>query len=116
MSATNLTLAIEQGTTYRRLITWKAIDGSLHDLTGYHARLEIRSWTWLTVLLDLNDSAGLTLGGALGTIAVAMTATQTAGLGAGSARYDLIVTAPNGDVTRLLEGAVNIDPAVTVSS
>src|SRR5664279_788297 len=116
MSATSANLAIEQGATYHRQLTWETTGGALHNLTGYHARLQIRSWDWRTVLLDLNESAGLTLGGALGTIAIAITAAQTAALAAGSGRYDLIVTAPSGDVTRLLEGAVNIDPAITVSN
>jgi hypothetical protein len=116
MSAGVSNLAIEQGSTFRQRVTWNQPGGSPQDLSGSTAHMQIRAATLNTVLANLTDTAGLTLGGALGTIDIVITAAQTMLLVGARAVYDLIVTLPSGDVVRLIEGTVQIDPLVTVSA
>jgi len=105
----------QQGATFRRVITWKDGSGALVDLTGWTAAFTVRaSFGAAEALLDLTtENGGVTLGGAAGTIDVRATDEQMGALtvpNAGAfppvltAAYNLTLTAPGGDVTRLLEG------------
>jgi hypothetical protein len=106
-------LIIEQGATYILPITWKDGSGALVNLTGYTAKMQIKDMSG-NVLFALTDTAGITLGGAAGTVTIKLTAVQTTTLTTtATAKYDLYLTAPNGDVTRLLKGWVTPDPEVT---
>jgi microcompartment protein CcmL/EutN len=49
----------------------------------------------------------------LGTVRLKVDAATTAALTAGDYVYDLEITAPNGDVTRLVEGKFKVKPEVT---
>jgi hypothetical protein len=57
--------------------------------------------------------SGIVLGGTAGTIAVAVTSTQSAAIPAGSFAYDLEITSSGGEVTRLLQGSFNVQGNVT---
>jgi hypothetical protein len=110
-----LRLTIEQGATWEVVLTW-GIDGAPVNLSGYSARMQAReTHEATTTVLSLTSSpaAGITLGGALGTITLAMTATQTAALAAGKYVYDLELVSTNGEVTRLVEGTLTVTPEVT---
>lgn len=95
------------GDPFHRLLTYRDSTSALVDLTGSTATFTIRQGLNYPVALMLTESAGLTLGGLLGTISIDMTPTQTAalraGLGAGGI-YQLEVTFPGGIVVRVLEG------------
>lgn len=113
MSAGQLKLTIEQGATWRRRITWEA-GGVPVDLAGYTARMQIRkTHAAPTALLDLAVGSGIIITSALGRIDVEITDGQTAALPAGTWQYDLELYAPEGDVTRLLEGKCVVTPEVT---
>ena len=104
---------IEQGATFNLLMTWK-IDNVAVNLTGYTARLQARSDVDETeTILSLTTGAGITLGGAAGTITLDQTATQTALLPKGEYVYDLELQSSGGVVTRLLQGELNISAEVT---
>lgn len=107
-------LTVEQGATFTVTLTW-TVDGSPVDLTGYDARAQVRSMvTSASTLVDLTVGDGITLGGAAGTIALAISATDTAALPAPFAGvWDLEVESGAGVVTRLLAGAVTVTPEVT---
>lgn len=91
-----------QGATFTLTFTI-ATDGTLWDLTGYTARMQVRPFTESsTVLLSLTNGSGITLGGAAGSVAVAISATTLAGLPAGTHVYDL----------ELVEGA-NVYPVLS---
>jgi hypothetical protein len=67
-----------------------------------------------TTILSLTSAAGITLGGAAGTIAIAVSATATAALTAPfSGVYDLELVSGGGEVTRLLEGTATVSPEVS---
>jgi hypothetical protein len=104
---------IEQGATFNLLMTWR-IDNVPVNLTGYTARLQARIDVDETdTILSLTTGAGITLGGAAGTITLDQTATQTALLPKGEYVYDLELQSSGGIVTRLLQGELNISAEVT---
>ena len=111
-----LTLTIEQGATFDITLTWKDENDVLIDLTGYSARMQIRSTISAAASLhELTDSnGGIVLGDAAGTIQLLITAADTAALAfpGKSAVYDLELV--NGTVvTRLLRGTVLLSKEVT---
>ena len=113
MAAGTLDLNVEQGATYSQTLTWK-INNALVNLTNYTARMQVREdVTSTSTIISLTQAAGLTLGGAAGTIVIALTATQTAALVSGNYVYDLELASSGGVVTRLVQGDFNISPEVT---
>lgn len=122
--AARFDFAAEQGATFDQTLTFKAA-GVAVDLTGYSAKLQVRaSYGAGSTLLDLTSGGGaITLGGAAGTIRIVATAALTGGVTVPDtgdippklfAVYDLILTAPGGAVTRLLEGQFTISRRVSV--
>lgn len=113
MAAGTLDFTIEQGATFNLLLTWE-IDDVPVNLTNYTARLQARvDVEDSEVILSLTTGAGITLGGAAGTISLDQTGVQTALLPAGTYVYDLELIAGSGSVTRLVQGELNISPEVT---
>lgn len=114
MAAGTLDFTIEQGATFNLLLTWK-INNVAVNLTGYTARLAARVDVedTETVLTLTTENGGITLGGALGTISLDRTATQTALLPAGTYVYDLELISGVGAVTRLVQGELDISAEVT---
>lgn len=116
MSAAKLKLTIEQGATFSQQITWKAGTPAVPvDLTGCTARMQIRATIPSTAVLAslTTENGGVTLGGALGTIVMLLTATQTAALSFTAAVYDLEVEWADGTVRRVVYGPVTLSPEVT---
>jgi hypothetical protein len=85
------------------------------NLTGFTARMQIRaSLEDDDTLASLTtENGGITLGGTAGTVALLLSATDTAALDFTSAVYDLELISSGGVVTRLLSGAVTLVPEVT---
>jgi hypothetical protein len=114
---------IHQGTTFRMTLSWVDPAGDPIDLTGYAARMQVRMrYDTPTALVSLTESAGITLGGDQGTIAVELTAVQTAAIAVARNTgvppsddyyYDLEVEAPTGEVTRLVFGVARVYREVT---
>jgi hypothetical protein len=101
-----------QGATYTLNMTYK-IDDVLVDLTGYTAAMQVRSSpSSSTAVISVESGAGITLGGALGTIAVEVSATAMAAIVAKNYEYDFDLS--SGDqVTRLIRGKFAVIPEVT---
>ena len=108
-------LTINQGATFELTVTWKDSAGTAINLTGYSARMQVReTYSSSTSIVSLTSGAGITLGGAAGTIAIVISATTTAALTAPfSGVYDLELVSAGGVVTRLLQGAATVTPEVT---
>lgn len=114
MPAGTYNIVADQGSTLSRVITWKNSAGTPINLTGYTARLQVRdNYSAASSLLTLTtENGGIALGGALGTITLNATATQTAALTADQYVYDLeLVTGAT--VTRLVQGSFTVTPEVT---
>jgi len=108
---------IEQGVTFRNQITYKDAAGAIIDLTGYTARMQIRSSVDAATFEQELSTAngGITMGGVLGTIDLFISDVNTDALTIATGVYDLeiIDTGGTGDVTRLLEGKIKISKAIT---
>lgn len=84
------------------------------DLTGMTARMQIRpKVTEATVLLELTDTHGITLGGDTGVASLRIEAAETTTLDFKTAVYDLELEAVDGTVSRILQGVVTLSPEVT---
>ena len=107
---------IYQGASFDRTFTWQIGTPPVNvNLTTYTGRMQIRSTVSApsTVLAITTANGRMTLGGAAGTIAIAVTATDTAALTPGQYVYDLEMVSAGGEVTRLLEGRATISAEVT---
>lgn len=124
MTAGTYHIAVDQGATFRKTVTWKDGSGSAVNLTGYSARMQVRpSFASTTVIVSATTANGkIALGGSLGTVSIVLSATETAALTVANPNdfadafvgvYDLELIAPNGDVTRLLQGSFIVNPEVT---
>jgi len=107
-------LCIPQGATFSRVVKWKA-DGTLVNLTGYTARMQIRQTaaSATTTLALTTENGRIALGGSAGTITLSISATDTAAIAAGRYVYDLELVSAGGIVTRLLQGVVTVSANVT---
>ena len=113
MSAGEYDITIEQGADWELILTWNR-DGEPVDLTDYTARMMARrriTDSYETLSITTDDA--ITLGGVAGTITILLKAAETSALRAGTNVYDLELVSPSGVVTRLIEGALWIDPEVT---
>lgn len=114
----SLDLSLWAGSSWDYTLTWQS-GGTAVNLSGYTAALKMRSDKQdADVLVHLATGSGITLGGTAGTIALAMTAAQTAALGSALAYrdttlvYDLELDGGS-QVTRLVEGMVTVSAEVT---
>lgn len=111
------TLAVQQAASFARELAVVDDDGAVVDLSDYTAgRLQVRPGkaSPQAPLVDLTETAGITIDGPAGTVLVELTADQTGLLpAAGKLYYDLLLTTADGRVLRLLEGQVVVDPATT---
>ena len=107
---------IYQGASFDRTFTWQIGTPPANvNLTTYAGRMQIRSTVSApsTVLAITTANGRMTLGGSAGTIAIAVSATDTAALTPGQYVYDLEMVSAGGEVTRLLEGRATISAEVT---
>lgn len=126
MAAGKYSFVIEQGATTKFQIDWADENGNPVDLTGYHARMQVRpavesNTVFLSLSSSLSDSCGtgLNLSGsngitplASGSIGIYISAASSSLLNFGEAFYDLELV-KNCEVTRLLEGKVKLSKNVT---
>ena len=111
-----LKLTIYQGATFRKRLTWSAGTPAVPvDLTGCEARMQVRpDIESATVLVELNTTnGGITLGGVVGTVDLYLTDEASAAFTWTSGVWDLEITHPSDEVTRLAYGPVNVSPEVT---
>ena len=115
MLAGKYNIICDQGSTFQRVIEIKGIDGTVLNLTGYTARMQIRREVdSTTALTELNTSNGkITIYPTLGTIELNLSATDTASLTRGG-YYDLeIVKTATGEVQKVLRGEFRLEKEVT---
>jgi hypothetical protein len=116
MRAGVLNLLALQGSTFSRTLTWE-IDGQPVNLTGYQARMQIRTVPAnikpARLLLNLNSTNnGLVLDRQNGEVTISISAANTSTLPAGSHVYDLELV--SGDyVQRLVQGKFDVSAEVT---
>ncbi len=109
MTAIQFNLHVEAGATFERSLVYTNDDGSLFDLTGYTAELQVRETVAsaepvITVEPDIDVETA--------TISWTFTAEQTSDLTASSYVYAIELSKIDGYVIRLLEGFVIPSPEV----
>lgn len=114
-TAGKLDLTIEQGTTFSVTLTYTDVDGIPIDLTGYSARMQIRSTVDSTITIHELTTAltTITLGGAAGTVLLEISDSDTESFTFSVAVYDLELISAGGVVSRLVEGKVTLSKEVT---
>jgi hypothetical protein len=123
MAAGKYSMLIEQGATVDIDIVYKDSNNTVVDLTGYNARMKVRSdyadnspTTYFSLSSSLYpDGTGLILGGVSGTINIFISAVSTSAQSFDTAYYDLelVSGSANPVVTRLLQGTVKLSKEVT---
>ena len=112
MEATEYPLTIEQGSTFQMQFRWK-VDGSIMNLTGASAEMQMRRSHSTPVIFTLSDANNrIFLGGAAGTVSLDLVPEDTATIPAGNYVYDLEITM-GGVVRKLIRGTVTVMPEVT---
>jgi len=119
-------LEIPQGETFTITFTFKDSSGNPVDLTDYYGRCQFRETVdAATVLYDSTLSGvgeissttyrygDITVEFATGKVTLKIPAATTAAFAFTSAKYDLEIVSPAGDVTRLVKGNIKVDPEVT---
>jgi hypothetical protein len=112
MSAGYQELFIEQGTDYNTTITLDDVDGNPFNLTGYTGKSQVRKSYYSTnataqfvISIPTPNNGGISL---------SLSSANTANISAGRYVYDVMIKDSSNNVTRVLEGIVNILPRVTV--
>jgi|TARA_R100000149_G_scaffold12056_1_gene4557 hypothetical protein len=113
MSAGTYHIKIEQGATFALNLTYKDETGALVNLSGYTARMQGRRRADDdATVFSLTSGAGITLGGALGTIDIGLTATETGAMNPVEGVYDLELVS-GAVVDRILKGTFVVEREIT---
>ena len=106
-------MMVAQGGTYQRTFTW-TVDAVPVDVSGFAATLTVRTAaTAATVVASVSSGAGITLGGAAGTVAVLIADSVTAAIEPGTYVWDLFLVSGGGETTPLVAGNFVVSAAVT---
>lgn len=107
--AFTVNLYIEAGATFTREVTYTNPDGTVFDLTGYTAELQVRQTaTSATAVIDMEPDIDTETG----VISFTFTAAQTALLTAPKYVYAIELTHTDGTVLRFIEGDITPSPEV----
>lgn len=114
MAASTYNISAEQGTDYAATLTYANSTGTAINITGYTARMQVRRTAGSpNAALTLTNTSGITLGGAAGTVAIAIPAAALAVIDSGNYRYDLELVSGAGVVTKLISGDFVVTGEVT---
>lgn len=103
------TFHVDAGATFQQEMVYKDDNGALFDLTGYTATLQLRETPEATeAALDID----LDIDVPTATITINLSATETSMLTSPRYAYGIELYAPDGTVTRLLEGSFKVSPEV----
>tara|TARA_R100000734_G_scaffold11779_1_gene8752 strand:+ start:130 stop:468 length:339 start_codon:yes stop_codon:yes gene_type:complete len=105
-------LTIDQGASFKAEIDVKDSDGDALNLTGYTGAGQMRktysSSSKIDFTVEFKDPRSS------GTLTILLSATQTNAIKAGRYVYDVEVTkTSDGEVTRVIEGQIDVTPGVT---
>ena len=115
MSAGYHHFIIEQGATFGQTLTLKDEAGSTINLVGFTGAMSLKQTPSSTsAILSLTTSNGrMTINGSAGTVALLISATDTANLEPLDGVYDLEITSGAAVVSRIIEGTFSIRRNIT---
>lgn len=103
-------MLIEQGATFSTTVNVEDSAGAAINLAGFSASSQMRKSYYATSNTIITSTI---TGNANGEITMSMTAANTANLTPGRQVFDLLITAPSGIKTRVIEGIIVVSPGVT---
>ena len=108
--ATVSNLFVDAGATYSNIISVAATNGQALNLTGYSVASQMRksysSSTAYNFTASVYDAAN-------GKVRLQLTPSQSEAIPAGRWLYDVEITSPSGNKTRVVEGIVTVNPQIT---
>lgn len=115
MSAGLYAIVIEQEATFYRKLQWLDPSSVPIDLTGYTAKMQVRATAAdSSIIVELSTTNSyITITPSTGTIELTIPASVTATVPVANAVYSLNMTSPDGFVTRLLQGQVQVKASIT---
>ncbi len=102
-------ISIDSGTTFSATYTITNPSGTVLDLSGYSAVSKIRKHP--TDANSTSFSVGITT--ATGKISISMASTITALLSEGRNYYDIVITSPSSDISKVIQGSAIVNPTVS---
>jgi hypothetical protein len=108
-------ITVTQGDTLSRVLTWTTNAKVPHNLTGYTAKMQVRSSADSdVVVLELSTTnTYIVLGGAAGTITLTVPAANMSMINVGLYVYDLELISGGGQKTTIVEGNFKVKAQVT---
>jgi hypothetical protein len=109
-------ITCNQGATFSRTLTWTDVARKAINITGYTARMHVRSLvSSVDTLIDLTTENGrITISNpTAGQVTLTISAVDTATLTPDKYVYDLELVSPTGVVNRLVEGNFVVKAEVT---
>jgi hypothetical protein len=108
--ATVSNLFVDAGASYSNIITVAATNGQALNLTGYSVASQMRksyqSSTAYNFTASIYDAS-------TGKVRLQLTPQQSEAIPAGRWLYDVEITSPSGNKTRVVEGIVTVNPQIT---
>lgn len=101
---------VEQNADFSTTINLKDSQGDSINLSGYSASSQMRKSYYSSSATNFTVSITNT---STGEITVALNAANTSDLMPGRYMYDVVITSPTNEVTRVVEGIVNVLAGVT---
>lgn len=120
MTAADKDFIIEQAATFIQPIIWTTTNNVPIDITDYTAKMTIDFSDMITgaatsyTLDSTYDPPTIQIVGLEGKFTLYIPYQDTASFTILNGVYDLVVQAPDTIVTRLLEGKIVVDPAITI--
>jgi len=108
--ATVSNLYVDQGSFYRTYVTVSNTDGNPLDLTNYTVASQMRKSYQSSTGYDFTSSITNPI---QGRVRIELSSEQSRLIPSGRYLYDVEVTAPSGEKTRVVEGIVLINPEIT---
>jgi hypothetical protein len=108
--ATISNLFVDAGTTYSNIITVAATTGQPLDLTNYTVKSQMRKS--YSSSQSFNFTASI-YDAMAGKVRLQLTPQQSEAIPAGRWLYDVEITSPSGNKTRVVEGIVTVTPQIT---
>lgn len=103
-------ISIEQYANFSTTINVNDIQGDALNLVNYSAASQLRKSYYSTTATSFNVSISNATSGEL---TISLSANTTANLSPGRYMYDVIITSPANDVTRIVEGIATVMAGVT---
>jgi len=103
-------LVIEQGATFNTTLNVSDTNGDAINLYAYTANSQMRKSYYSSSATTIRTAV---TGIANGEITLSITAANTASISAGRYVFDVKITSPNQEVSRVVEGIVTVLPSVT---